>query len=116
MTFPAFLLRCLLALALVAGGVPTYGMATGMDVVEAKASSGCHDALAQHLESAAQASENADCCGSADCQCDCLQHMPVVVLALPPIAAPAFVAPVPLSRLLQLYSHQPSTSLRPPIG
>lgn len=116
MTLPAFLLRCLLALALVAGGVPTYGMARAAEPVEAAPKTGCHEPSAPEPVAADHAQVHADCCGSATCQCDCLQHMPVVVFSLPAITAPAFVAAAPVSRLLQQYSLLRSTSLRPPIG
>ena len=116
MPIPAFLLRCLLALALVAGGMPTYGMA-GTGAVEAVAApSGCHDAVTEPHASIAPSTVNADCCGSADCLCDCLHHMPGVVFALLPITAPEFVAVAPVSRALPRYGHLPATSLRPPIG
>lgn len=116
MTLPAFLLRCLLALALVAGGVPTYGMAQVAEPVEAAPLSGCHELAASDSVAADHKPLHADCCGSTNCQCDCLQHMPGVVFSAPAITAPAFVASAPVSRLLQRYSLLPSTSLRPPIG
>ena len=118
MPFPAVLLRCLLALALVAGGVPTYAMAGAQAMDEAAAQPGCHGTPMQHDDSmaASSADADADCCGSAGCLCDCLHHMPGVVFAAPPLAAPAFAASAPASLVLPHYVHLPATSLRPPIG
>ena len=116
MPIRAFLLRCLLALAMVAGGVPTYAMAGASRVEAATAPSGCHDAATTQDARTASASANADCCGSVDCLCDCLHHMPVVVFALQPVAAPGFTAFSPVSPVLPRYGHLAATSLRPPIG
>lgn len=118
MNVPALLLRCLLALALVAGGVPTYGMARDIPPQHAAPTMvSCHD-----VDAPAQATSNhdaavdADCCDSADCLCDCLQHLPAATLARLALAALIFPAEAPASRSLPLSSPAASTSLRPPIG
>lgn len=115
MPFPAFLLRCLLALALLAGGVPTLPPATAV-AGEAMAMTSCHEMESAAPDSAADESQASDCCGSMDCQCDCLHHMPVVALSLPPLALPMFGARTPQSRSFDGNSRVPPASLRPPIA
>lgn len=115
MPFPAFLLRCLLALALLASGVPAFPPAAEV-AGEAMAMTSCHEMEAAAPESAADESQSSDCCGRVDCQCDCLQHMPVVALSLPPLPLPMFGARTPLSRSFDGSSRVPPASLRPPIA
>ena len=118
MRFPALLLRCLLALVLVASGVPTFGMASdGAPHEPAPAMTSCHDMAAPEKTVADHgAAADADCCDSADCLCDCLQHMPAAALAPPTLATPVFAAAAPAPRTLQRSSTTASTTLRPPIG
>ena len=120
MFLPAFLLRCLLALALMAGGVPTAAMASDIPVDDqASAMTRCHDLAvpdpAPEKEPAASGAMKNDSCGSADCPCDCLQHMPVAALALPTLATLVFCAQAPGPRSLVRISRSPSATLRPPI-
>jgi len=117
MRLSAFLLRCLLALALVAGGVPSVVMAATMPhEQDAAAMTSCHDLQAPADHAVKPSSLDASCCGSASCLCDCLQHMPAVALAVRPAAAPAFSAGPAASRSLQRNGHVPPLSLRPPIA
>jgi hypothetical protein len=113
MPLRAFLLRCLLALALVSGGLPTLGTGTTVAVDDqAAAMTNCHDLVAPDSPSA----EAAECCGGVDCRCDCLQHMPGAALAAPTLTTAVLPARVPAPRLLERSSHLSSTTLRPPIG
>lgn len=117
MPLPAFLLRCLLALALVTGGVPTVGMAGAMPHEQGSGGmTSCHDLQAPTDHAVNPSSADSSCCGSASCLCDCLQHMPAVALAVRPAAAPAFSAGPAASRSLQRNGHVPPLSLRPPIA
>lgn len=120
MRFPALLLRCLLAVALVASGVPAFGMASdGAPHEAATAMTSCHDMAAPEQtvpDHGAKADADADCCGSADCLCDCLQHTPAAALALPTLATPVFPAAAPSLHAIQRRSRADATTLRPPIG
>lgn len=124
MPFFALLLRCVLALALVAGGVPSLAMAAAHDhgaVVQAQSSGmpGCHDIEAADAKTATGSATDAeaDCCGrGADCQCDCLQHMPVVALVLQTMEIPVLPAPSPAASLPSRHGLVASSSLRPPIA
>jgi hypothetical protein len=121
MPFFAVLLRCVLALALVAGGLPSPAMAgphDHADVVEVQASAmpGCHDSEAADAKPEAAGVTDTDCCGVADCQCDCLQHMPLVVLVLPAMEIQVLPAPTPAASLPGRHGLMASNSLRPPIA
>jgi hypothetical protein len=114
----SLLLRCLLALALVVYGLPTFASSHaghgGAAVVEAADSDNapCHDNAPEPVTVVS------DCCdgGGLACGCDCLQAAPGLVIAgmasgsvladPGPRAAPAAAAP--------RSSFVPS--LRPPIG
>ena len=113
MRFPAFLLRCLLSLALLAGGVPTLPEAPDLQA-DALTTTSCHDMAP--VAPAADDHLAPDCCGSTNCQCDCLHHMPVVAVALPPLALPMFGEVAPVSRSMPGNSRVPPASLRPPIA
>ena len=116
MCLPALLLRCLLALALVAGGVPTFGMAGERAHQDpAPAPTSCHDLEAPE-PAAADHGADADCCASTDCLCDCLQHMPAAALAVPTLTTPVFPASAPSPRELASSSRAGTSTLRPPIG
>ncbi len=115
MPFPAFLLRCLLALALLASGVPTFTQAPAV-LGEAVATASCHDMEAAAPQHGADEVPAHDCCGTTNCQCDCLHHMPVVAVALPPLALPMFGARAPVLYSLPGNSRVPPASLRPPIA
>jgi hypothetical protein len=115
MSFAPFLLRCLLSLALLAGGVPTLPQVPAMSAESAGMTS-CHD-----MDAASPGSHEAgpgvtDCCSGPDCLCDCLQHMPLVALVLPPLALPRLAAAPPVARSVPGKSRVPPASLRPPIA
>lgn len=118
MPFPAFLLRCLLALALVAGGVPTFGMANAVVPEDEAAMTACHEMAAPHgTDSESEpAAADADCCGSTDCRCDCLQHMPAAALTVWTLASPEFPAIAPSARSFEHTGQRPTATLRPPIA
>lgn len=121
MSFLSLLLRCLLALALVAGGVPSVAMAGVHDhgnIVEAQPSGmpSCHDIDGGGAEPSAAGATDADCCGGASCQCDCLQHMPVVALVLQGMEIAVLPAPAPAGSLPSGHGPTGSNSLRPPIA
>jgi hypothetical protein len=112
----ALLLRCLLALALVAGGVPTFGMASAVSTeVQAAAMTGCHE-LAASDSNAADHAAATDCCGSADCLCDCLQHMPAAALAVSTLPTPVFPSPSLSPPSFERTGPRPASTLRPPIA
>lgn len=117
----AFLLRCLLALALVAGGVPTFGMVNAVAIDEqASAITSCHDLEAAEFTitdlAATEAGTDTGCCDSADCVCDCLQHMPAAALTVTTLATPVFQTTALAPRSFERSGRNPSTTLRPPIG
>lgn len=117
MPFPAFLLRCLLALVLVAGGVPGTGMAGPAPAkVDDTAMAGCHEAAPALPDADRHDSDHADCCAGEGCGCDCLQHMPVAAIALPGLTVPVFAADVPAPPVFGASGRAPADTLRPPIG
>lgn len=121
MPFLNLLLRCVLALALVAGGVPSLAMAGAHDhqvAVETQSSgmAGCHDVEDVEVKPATSASTDADCCGGADCQCDCLHHMPVVTILPQAMDIPALTAPDPAASLPSRHGVVAANPLRPPIA
>lgn len=118
MSLTALFARCLLALALVANGLPAMAMPAGIESrAEASASAPCHDAAGAvpASEPAAPSPTSLDCCEGGDCACSCLHHAPLalalaaVSTVVPPREsgppAPAGITPGP----------QRSPSLRPPI-
>lgn len=114
MRFPLILLRWWLALALVVGGLPATAMAGPSQDKPAVAAT-CHDVDAP-VTAAERESPASGCCGSMDCQCDCLEHMPVVALGLPLLVTPLFAGKAQGSRALDRHNWCPSASLRPPIA
>lgn len=117
MALTALILRCLLAVALVAGGVPTLAMAGAVPADEHSAAmTSCHDLAAPEIQSAHNGSHDADCCETSDCACDCLQTMPAAALSMPALATVVFQVSAPAPRSFGRTSRIPSTTLRPPIG
>jgi hypothetical protein len=118
MSLTALLARCLLALALVANGLPAMAMSADLGSAAAStAEAPCHDEGASSPASDAATSSPAtpDCCDGGDCTCSCLHHAPPVpafAVVRPPALpdetvalAPDGIQPGP----------QRSPSLRPPI-
>lgn len=118
MSLTALLARCLLALALVANGLPAMAMPADIESrTEAVASAPCHDAAGVPLaaEPAVSSPTSLDCCDGGDCSCSCLHHAPLVL----PLAAVSAVVPPHESGLRVPAGITPgpqrSPSLRPPI-
>lgn len=111
---PSLLLRTLLAFALLVGGLPAPAMAVPIQD-EATMATPCHGMDAPDTM-AEKESPAPGCCIGLDCQCDCLEHMPVVVLGSPPLATPRFAGMAQASRALERHNWLPSTQLRPPIA
>jgi hypothetical protein len=112
----SLLLRCLLALALVVSGLPTFASSShgGAADVEVAGSDDapCHDQAPEPVTAVS------DCCdgGGSVCGCDCLQSAPGLVIA--GISSGSVLTdpgpPVALAAAAPRSSFVPS--LRPPIG
>jgi hypothetical protein len=88
MSLTALLARCLLALALVANGLPA--MAMSADPADTAATAECHEAAGHQaaVDIPATSGMQMDCC-DGDCACSCLHHAPAVLgLAFVPATVP----------------------------
>lgn len=117
MPLRAFIVRCLLALALVANGLPAMASPALAEAEPGMAHMDCHgeESTADQAVPPTPAG-GMDCCDGGDCACSCLHHAPVAMRVLarlatlrppgPALAVLSRVAPAPLL----------PPSLRPPIA
>lgn len=114
MSVTAFLLRLLLAVALVAGGVP--GVVMAMPAAEtAAAMPDCPSHMAAEAEDVATDDSTAACCDDGGCHCDGLHAPAMLVMVASPLPSAWPPAVLVLSRAEDRPAPTLSDPVRPPI-
>lgn len=113
------LLRALLALALVAGGIPGVVMADHVPAAQAAAADAGPELPPCHGKPEPAPPPADDCCGSADlpgCDCPCMSQLAAVELLPLQLAEPAPASTPVLPASPRLPAGVAATPLRPPIA